>query len=108
MTETEIQEYLRGNGWKHYVAGCIENWYMRCESATPCSRNSDKPLLIYIDVARFVDHVSYSVHIRAEKPDGIWVDLSVYGIGDELPEVLDAQCKQLVAAWERMVNERGN
>jgi hypothetical protein len=104
----EVRKFLTEDGWHHYASGNgmqSEYWCKRWKDAPRCSCNYDKEgVQVVLNFYWLVDRYSYSIEVRGEKPDGMWVCLEVYGIGeDEIIKVLNAQSDQLVAAWTSMV-----
>ncbi len=99
----EITQFLTDGGWRKYpchFGGATELWCKRWPDAPRCACNSEKDgIQVGVTVYEHESWTSFEVDLTAEKPDGVWVKLQAYAIGEELPEVLNAQAEQLVAAW---------
>jgi hypothetical protein len=106
---TEIRVLLAQKGWSQEIRLGQESWWKRWPNARDCNLNTNKEgVTTSIDIweapcAENPGQAVYAIHLRAEKPDGIWVDLSVYSLnGETLKKSLTTQCQQLLASWETM------
>lgn len=100
-----IRSELRTRKWVEYMGLGKEIWCKRFDDAPRCKCNAEKPGVQVIVTChppfqpeKWNDY-GYEIEVVAEKPDGVWTILKVYGIGPELLSVLDAQVKQLLSAW---------
>lgn len=104
-----VREFLASYGWRQVSPGETstggEYWYKQFKHAPRCKCNDEnegiQAVVFFHKLSGHFGH-SYSVEIAAEKPDGVWVKLSAYGIGPEIREILGAQVAQLLAAWTAM------
>jgi hypothetical protein len=99
----EITTFLVADGWRKYssiIGRAQEYWCKRWPSAPRCECNQSKEgVQVVVHVYEFERGTGFEIELTAEKPDGVWVKLMCYGIGEELPTVLNTQAEQLVAAW---------
>lgn len=102
-----IASILKNQGWKGYQFLGRTILCKRFPDAPRCLFIDDLPgVQLVVNVYDDLPETAYEIDLTAQKPDGVWVKLSVYGIGSELLEILDEQCNQLVSAWTAMVTPR--
>lgn len=102
-----VRLYLVGKDWR-CCGGSFGRevwykrvWYGRCSEVIPrCLCNDSKPgIQVVLSFHEFQGRMSYELDVTGQKPDGVWVKLCAYGIGEEILDVLDSQTQQLIAAW---------
>lgn len=105
-TPKPIILYLEQHGWKVYTDYTGEFWCKRYPDAPRCKQNIEKPgIQVVLRVHKNTRKITYAIEICGEKPDGQWVNFSIYCIPDEIHSVLDEQVRQLLRAWETIYIE---
>ena len=109
LTLENVTSKMETEGWSKYLRGLTSNgyWAKRFPSKHLCCCNEDKPgiqIIINHYAAQTINGRSipdgFDLSLRAQKPDGAWVALTVYAI--HYFEILDSQITQLISAWEVM------
>jgi hypothetical protein len=104
----QVFAHLESTGWKRYHDGFSEepDFYhgKYFDTPTKCLLNNERlGICVTITCYHHQSHRSYQIRLVAQKKNGVWVEFKSYAIGD-LPAVLDAEVKSLLAAWEAANN----
>ena len=109
LLQQKLHAYMEKHGWKKQQlpsTGIVVSsscWWKYFPAPSCAHNNCERKILVMVNEYKYDHHIGYDIELRAEKPDGMWVRLQCYGIGEELPSVLNKQVKQLIEAWKAMV-----
>jgi hypothetical protein len=107
-TVESIHAWLESTGWQ---SGRIrrdrdQTWWRKINVFPRCFHNRENNGIVVelteTDCREYgeSDWVGYGVSLKAEADDGVWVDLSCYGMGlEDIKHHLERQIDKLAMAW---------